>query len=96
MQWTFVKESRALTSSNTSVCTDAMKWLVFLFAPRSSALVHDSGQPARFLQPGAGTGRNAAGHKNNDRHDQAQHRDRGRAVALLSRAIAVSRTAGLP
>jgi hypothetical protein len=39
---------------------------------------------------------NAAGHKNNDRHDQAQHRDRERAVALLSRAIAVSRTAGLP
>ena len=66
------------------------------FAPCSSVLVHDSGQPARSLQPGAGTGRNAAGHKNNDRDDQAQHRNRGRAVTLLSCAIAVSRTAGLP
>ena len=68
------------------------------FAPCSSVLVHDSGQPARSLQPGAGTGRNAAGHKNNDRDDQAQHQNRGRAVTLtlLSCAIAVSRTAGLP
>jgi len=63
------------------------------FAPCSSVLVHDSGQPARSLQPGAGTGRNAAGH---NRDDQAQHRNRGRAVTLLSCAIAVSRTAGLP
>jgi hypothetical protein len=66
------------------------------FARCSLVLVRDSGQPARSLQPGAGTGRNAAGHKNNDRHDQAQHWDRERAVALLSCAVAVSRTAGLP
>jgi len=76
MQWTFVKESRALTSCNTFLCTDGMKSLVVLFARCSSVLVYASGQPARSLQPGARIARNAAGHKNNDRHDQARHRDR--------------------
>ena len=56
------------------------------FARCSSVLVHHSGQPARPLQPGACTWHNGPGHKNNDRHDQAQHRRRGRAVALLNRA----------